>query len=678
MRFSLRTTLVVVILASLATGWYMNWRRANIGFEIAVPTPLGELGSEVPEQLREYWAGAKVREHDRTYHQSHQKRRIERLRENLSIYRRQFMASDKDLLRTNREELVQLAREVFSDEKSEFDAAANAAWILDETGDADAFSIFLNRAKEHRVQDDGKRWMLFDVFPADRLVADQEFLKMMKASVGEDSGFSRRSEWALFDSGLQRQPLIDRLIQGIRENPESDDSLQLLLNKAPSIEALELAEEFLFGDRESGRARSSYGDYYLMRTVFKMDISNDPELGEIVDRLERKFANVIRELRKQDALGRHLGWQLWSLAVQQGSDVSKDLFLETLENPELVHRHSNAVSALVRLGFGEDCQTYMRKAVANLPPEKPEWHFKLLDLHEKCCGKEESIEVCLKLAKDQSNLAAYQKLAMLFQDTNDATASKLIVDQLFCEGKGERAVKALQFLEQIGHPELGSFWAQLPGSITSDPIIKFYQHWHTQKVDRTDIVNWINQELRPNQPISVDSVLNESKFLSGTNHFLWRFVHKGFGSPHKFAMAAFAHSGSGDLVFGEDMYFDELVGHIADLAATESGELKVSSSSTELVGGQRTFRIVVNNRLYEFALTEPIDNFENRYDSRAIVEILNAIAMRRRLKKRFFAYPTEWGTGFCLVLFIEPETVKQLETRFGLTPIAGSEFYVDH
>ena len=673
MRFSLRAIMIVVILASVITGWYIHWRKANIGLEISVPTPIGELDCEVPAVLREYWSGAKVREHDRDF--AWPTERIDQLRGDLSLYR-QLVPSDEALLRTNKDELVQLARIVLSDERSKFKSAANAAWILNETGDVDAFSTFLNRVKQNRVEDKGKRWKLFDVFPARKLVADQEFLKTMKASVGKDTSFARRSERALFDSGLDRQPWIDRMKKEARQDPESDSPIQLLLNNAPSVEALELAEAFLFGPRE--RARSGYGDYYLMRTVFITDFSNDPELDEIADRMERKLAKVIQEIREQDAPdGGHLGWQLWKMVVFHGTDFSKDLFLETLESPELAHRHLDAVGALVRLGHGQECRSHIEKTVAQLPPEYPARHLNILNLHEQCCGRELSIKVCLKLAKDHSNLAAFTKLAMLFEDTNDPNVSELVLDQLFLEGKGKLAVKALRLLEQIGHPDLGSLWAKLPASTTSDPIVKFYQHWHTQGISRTGIVNWINQKLKPNRPISVDSILNKSKFLS-SDHFLWRFLHEGFDSPHKFAMAAFAHSGSGDLAFGEDVYFSELIGHIADLGTTELGELKVSSCSTELINGRRNFRIVINGRLYEFSLAEPVDNYENRYDARAIVELLNAIAIRRRLKKRFFAFPTEWESGFCLVLFIEPQTVTQLETQFGLTPIEGCKYYLDH
>ena len=673
MQFSLRAVMVVVILVSVSTGWYMHRQRCYVGLEVDVPAPLGEVGYEVPGILREYWNGAKLREHDRDHPWPPEKRRIRELREDVSVFDFRF---DVEVLKTHREELISLARKVLGDERSDFISALVAVKILDETGDPDALSVILNRVKNQRAEDDGERWRLFDFFPDEKLLADHDFLKFVKASVGQDSGFSRRSESALFHTGLDRQPWLHRRMEEARLATDSDNPFQLLISNAPSAEVLELAEAFLFDPRERTR---NYSDYYLMRTLLMTDFSDTAELVEIADRIESRFADVIRNLRKQNKPEGHLAWRLWQLVVYHGSNVSKDLFLETLENPELHYRHTDAIDALVRLGHGEQCREYISNAVLNLPPKRPARHLEFLNLHEQCCGRESSIKVCTRLAKEESNLAACEKLASLFESSHDPGVSNLILEQLFQNGHGAYAVKALRLLEQVGNSDLATLWAQLPESTTSDPLIKFYQHWHTQGIEREDIVSWVNQTLKPKNPISVDSVLNESKFLTGEReHYLWRFVHEGFDNPHKFTMSALAHSGSGDLAFGEDWEFGAITGYMAELGETESGAIKVSSVSSEETNGQRTFGIAVNNRLYEFTLAEPVENYERRYDARAIVELLNAIAIRRGLTKRFFAYPTEWDRAFCLVMFIEPEIVAELEKKFGLVPVDGCDFYVDH
>jgi len=673
MQFSLRTAMVALILVSVSTGWYMHWRRASVGLEISVPLPLGELDCEVPGTIREYWNGAKLREHDRNHQWPKESLRIKQLREDISVFDRRF---DGELLKIHREELNPLARKVLGDKSSEFKSAVNAAWLLNETGDPDAMISILNRVKSQHALDDGKRWQLFDVFPAEKLFTNSEFLKLVKASVGEESGFSRRSEWALYETGLDRQPLLRRRMEEARLATDSDNPFQWLISNAPSVEVLELAEAFLFDPRERTR---NYSDYYLMRTLLMTDFSDTAELVEVADRIESRFADVIRDLRKQDKPEGQLAWRLWQLVVYHGSDVSKDLLLETLENPELHYRHTEAIDALVRLGHGEECREYISNAVLNLPPGRHDRHLEFLNLHEQCCGRESSIEVCTRLAKDESNLAACQKLASLFEGSHDQGVSNLILEELFQNGHGAYAVKALRLLEQVGNSDLATLWARLPESTTSDPLIKFYQHWHTQGIEREDIVSWVNQTLKPKNPISVNSVLNESKFLTGEReHYLWRFVHEGFDNPHKFTMSALAHSGSGDLAYGEDWFFDGVTRYMAELGEMESGEIEVSSVSSELTNGRRTFGIAVNKRLYEFTLAEPVESYERHYDARAIVELLNAIAIRRGLTRRFFAYPTEWDHAFCLVMFIDPEIVAQLETKFGLLPVYGSDFYLDH
>ena len=672
MRFSLCTAMVVVVLITVAIAWYLNWRRANIGVQITVPAPLGKLECEVPGFFQEYAYGAKVREHKRN-HPPYPQSRIASLRKDFLLFSR---IGDGELLKSNKDELVQLARTAFADEASSFKAAANAAWILNYAGDSDAYRAILNRLKEHRAQDDQQRWQLFDIFPSEKLVTDPELLKLMKASVGGDTSFARRSEYALFKTGIDRRPWVQRKTEEARLDFKSNDSIRWLIDNSPSIEALELAENYLFNSPP--RMYNSH----LVSSVLKADFSMAPELQEIADRIERKFIDLIRDHRSKQSNG-FLDFEYRSVLVHRGTIISKEYFFEVLDDAELEPIHSESVEALIRLGLAKECRAYMQKAVFKLPSSNPHSHLEILNLHEQCCGREASIEVCSKLAENDSNFAACQKLAALFEDTHDPGISNLILKQLFRKGKGPYAVEALELLEQIGNSNLSNLWAKLPESKTSDPLVKFYQHWYTQGMDRAEVVNWINQTLQPENPISVDSVLNESKFFSG-GHYLWRFVHEGFNSHHKFTMAALAHSGSGDLAFGEDMYFVSLVGYISELASTEStestesSEMKVHSTSSQAQNGRRMFGIVVNHRLYEFTLKEPEDNYENRYDARAIVEILNAIAIRQRLSKRFFAYPTEWDTGFCLVLFIEPELVAELEKKFGLVPIDGCEFYLQH
>ena len=165
-QFTLRTMLAISILIGLAVGWRMNWWRANIGIELKVHQPLAVKGSEVPEFITEFSWGRKVREHDRNHQFAPApEKRMHDLRNDLSKSRRQFTELDVSLLKSNNSELLELARQALSDDSADLMSVANAAWILDQAGDKNAYPIALNRIKERRKQDQGKRWELFDVFP---------------------------------------------------------------------------------------------------------------------------------------------------------------------------------------------------------------------------------------------------------------------------------------------------------------------------------------------------------------------------------------------------------------------------------------------------------------------------------------------------------------------------------
>ena len=114
---------------------------------------------------------------------------------------------------------------------------------------------------------------------------------------------------------------------------------------------------------------------------------------------------------------------------------------------------------------------------------------------------------------------------------------------------------------------------------------------------------------------------------------------------------------------------------IDELADVESDEFELESYSIE---GQAVylFKLVVNGRLYQFELPEGWSGSDERYDVSATVEIMNAIAIRQRLKRRFFVYETQWDLDFRLVMFLLPETAEQLQSRFGLRVVSGCEFYM--
>ena len=58
-----------------------------------------------------------------------------------------------------------------------------------------------------------------------------------------------------------------------------------------------------------------------------------------------------------------------------------------------------------------------------------------------------------------------------------------------------------------------------------------------------------------------------------------------------------------------------------------------------------------------------------------LVDILNAVAEERGGSKRFFAYEADWGNCDRLVIYVEPETAKELAGKFSVVPVSGGELY---
>ena len=685
MQFSLRTALILVFLVALATGGYINWKRATYGVELLVPNPM-EVDSEIPEVITEFSSWGKVWNHDNNHPWPVVEVPVE-----LSRYGSMQIDNVPESIR---KELLDLAKSTLADESSEFRSAAIAANLLDQAGDQDAVTRILARFKNLLARDENESWKLFEVFSLKRLMAvDKSVLDLIQSKSGDDSNLGERSDAVLYRSGIDRQPLIRRhlkVAEGMAKSAyDARNSIAWLIDHAPSVEALELAEAYLL----NATPRVGWGNHCFMRDVLRADFTHSHELQEVAERIERRMVAFIRESQRgqgtQDS--NTIAREYLGALVDCGSEISQPMFLEMLRKPEDQIWHRDIAGALIRLGSDEQCKPYLHNVIAEFEAGKVDMHDGLtwsilcwwrdpalpaLDQYEQCFGREETIKVCLGLAENHGSLVAYRKLVEMYAGTSDQELTQLIQSNLFLDGKGKNAVEALQMFEHIGNANLGELWARLPQPATADNadlFLKFYRHWHTKGLTQDDLVNWINNTLRPPIPVSVETADGLKKCPTATMDSLERFLHAGFQSQHQLAVAALSRAACGDLAFGEDIIRED-VPHWISRLATELSDLKVTSCSSELQGSQRLFRLVVNRRLYQFPLAEPEHALENKYDSRCVVELLNTIALRHNLKRRFFAYPTEWGDGFCLVLFVKPAIVAELEDKFGLAPVKGCQY----
>ena len=690
MKFSLRSTLLLFLLITLGTGWYINWRRATFGIKLPVAQPL-KVDHEVPEFITEFSSGAKVRDHDQNYPWPAWKRSLE-----LHDYR--WSDITKVFPESRRQKLLDMARKVLDDENSDFKTATIAAKLLDQAGDQDAITRIVSRFKNFLGDDENKGWELFQFFPMDQLIAaDPTILDLLQSRKGEDSKFGELSDSILYYNGIETQPFIRRSFRAAELEAQglnySTNNIPWLIENAPTVEALDLAERRLFGGYPEIRGRSAY----LALALLKADFSESKELQKVSDRIEKRMADSIRRtLSQDDPKADDFARLCLNVLVRHCSDISKMMLLEVLQDPKWSNHHDDVADALIRLGLSEQCEAYVKNAMANIDGPNVHVHkglswaslcwwsdpsLPILHRYEQCFGRQEMIEICRDLAEHRGNLVAFRKLAELFADTHNPEIAKLIRDKLFLDGNPENAIEALQMLEKIGVPDLGELWARLPASAAKDRFLMFYQHWHTNQLTQQKLVDWINRTLEPSSPAVVEDPMGVVESPTKTMLSLERFLHAGSQSQHQLATATLARTNCGDLAYGEDMHRDEVPSWMYNLALITSGEFDVTSCSSELNNGLRTFRLVVNQRLYKFSALEP-DYSMGSFDTRAVVELLNTIAIRRKIKKRFFAYPTEFGEfsdkGCCLVLFVEPTVVADLKNKFGLAPIEGSEYYMKH
>lgn len=85
---------------------------------------------------------------------------------------------------------------------------------------------------------------------------------------------------------------------------------------------------------------------------------------------------------------------------------------------------------------------------------------------------------------------------------------------------------------------------------------------------------------------------------------------------------------------------------------------------------QHSSHIVIDNWLYEVQL----DHWMNTAD---MVDIFNAIMAERGETRRFFLFK-EIGLFHYHAVFVEPQIVRDLRDKFGMKPVEGYEYYLEH
>ena len=145
---------------------------------------------------------------------------------------------------------------------------------------------------------------------------------------------------------------------------------------------------------------------------------------------------------------------------------------------------------------------------------------------------------------------------------------------------------------------------------------------------------------------------------------------------HTFLIVALAHSGHGHLAHWEYTHPECVPDSIDEYSKTESGEFNVSAYQQDGMYPIK-YSMVVNDRTYQFSLHEGPNGSDERYDVAVITDLMNTIAVRQKLKRRFFIFES-LEKGYCLVMHLDPETARKLDSKFLLSPGRGTKYYLDY
>ena len=420
-----------------------------------------------------------------------------------------------------------------------------------------------------------------------------------------------------------------------------------MVKNAPSKEVFLLVEKYMLDVPRSE---------YLVRELLLAKTESDSNMEQIRSRIEKRLCEFLSGLDRKLSF-----FQIWTNVVTLGDNTFKPLFVATLKDPNQAERHVAAAKALVRLGYRDECEVLLRDIVLSAGPYKPAEGVNQRRTYEN------------KKAR-WVRLGAFNQLAVLLAGSGDAEFKQQILEKLYCNGRGWYAIEALNMLHKVGCEEVGELWRQLPQWQLTGSTHKFYQTWHSNNHSRQDLINWINKNVQqPDNPISIQSVIDAPRY--SPESYTWHWNSDDMVTEYLFAMFALAHSQQGGFTDGDNWLLMNFNQFLKEIVPGGDSEFSLTSLSKEAASSD-IHRIVVNRRMYEYQIT--YDHTEWRrtaLEIRAAVDILNTIAIRQRLKKRFFVYESGMGTSMRLVLFVSPSVAKKLMDKFSITPLNnGLEF----
>lgn len=532
-------------------------------------------------------------------------------------------------------------------------AVIDAARTLQRFGDGRGMKKLKQRLLEYREKDGSEFGGVLNHFKEVQPEFNADEIKQLGAIANSESRIAGDAAFLLRKLDIDAQPLQRHL----RNGKLDAKSLIWLLKHTPSDLVLEAA------GLELAKPQDSYGfrNTELHGLVFKL-ASGDSRF----DSLARLAEEKTKEYLLKDSTDEWSEAECWELLDQYATARSIPFLESRMADCDSTKLFPRILGMLQRLGAQESAERNFRSRLQKTfesvsKPRYMSWNEdlmrdELLRLAPMILGPEETVEKCID--------ASSKSLAEFVENTRDVSAAKsLNCDPDALQVAREKAIKRLK---------------QESGNIGGAHFSGFARNWYQNGLSRQSAVDWINDKLAPAKKLTVQMVLDNQKYPE--DHDLWltwsRFDCR-VSDIHTFVVVALAHSGYGNLAHWEYTHPEAVTSSIEEYADVESNEFQIGSYDQDGRYPQ-SYSINVNRRSYHFDVHEGGNGSDERYDVGAIVEIMNTIAVRQRLKRRFFIYETLSEVGYCLVMFLTPDQADELHAKFGISPSRGTDHYLEN
>ena len=664
--------------------FYVSHRKAELGVQFRVPKPIElEEFLDAPIFITEIRSRRQVRKHDQreeTEANLKAQEQIAVLLTSLADFSKQVHL---EVMQEHRDEFIKLAQQQIDDPDP--GTAANAAWVLDFFNDKLAYPRIRDRFIDDYAYETltGYRplYDFMELFGRDRLVKDPVFVDFLRTLTRKENELDWLSSVVLHYQEIDSEPYYQYMLRKARNGRDKSYALLWLVEEFYNAEVLQTLTEFL----DAGNVPGNY------RILSFIQIER-PESDWIPtrNRIEHLAYKFLRDPNPK--LWKREQGEYWKDFCERSTETSAEFLRNAFKNTQGQDKHLRSerilysCQALERLGHRKDAAALLKAALEadknNDPYALADTKRQLFDLAEKLWGREETIKLCRDHIADSHDEAACSKLAHMFEGTrNEEIATRIAVSE-----QGNCRLEMISQVEQIGSERLPVMWKSSSNRLGTFEV---FQRWKERSVNRQDFVDWINSTLTPKSPLTIQSVLNHPNYTDGIN--LWAIESPVTRTDHQFSLVALAHSGKGRL-FDDSHEFerDAMDEAVASLAKLESPEFKITSTHCDWSDDDwYKFSIVVNKKLYKFTVraghhivedeTTGEGYYENHYSTEAVIEIMNAIAIRQKLKGRFFWYEGEGlGDDVNLVLYLTHWQAQELEEKFAIKPRDEFEYYLEH